>query len=55
MMPDRKTRKNAAKSIAKHIYSWTVRRALNRIGLVARVKMKKPALSDRNVIRTVDD
>lgn len=48
---DTKTPKNAAKSIGKDVSSWTVRRALNRIGLVASVKKKKPALSDRNVKR----
>lgn len=46
-----KTPKNAAKSIGKDVSSWTARRALKIIGLVASVKKKKPALSDRNVKR----
>lgn len=39
----------AAKAINKDVSEWTVRRALKRIGLVASIKKKKPALSEKNV------
>ena len=48
---DIKIPENAVKRFGKDVSSWTVRRALNRIGLVASVKKKKPALSDRTVKR----
>lgn len=44
-----KTPKQAANAINKDVSEWTARRALQRIGLVAAVKKKKPALSDKNI------
>lgn len=43
------TPKAAAKDLNLNASEWTVRRSLNRIGLVSSVKKKKPALSDKNI------
>ena len=41
----------ASKAINKCVSESTARRALQRIGLQARIKLKKPALSDKNIER----
>ena len=41
----------ASKAINKCVSESTARGALQRIGLQARIKLKKPALSDKNIKR----
>lgn len=45
-----KTPKEAAITLGKNISEWTARRSLNRIGLQAAEKKKKPALSAKNIL-----
>lgn len=44
-----RTPKEAAASIGKNVSEWTARRCLERIGLEASVRKKRPALSARNI------
>lgn len=44
-----RTPREAAAKLELQASTWTVRRSLNKIGMVAAVKQKKPALSERNV------
>lgn len=44
------TPKQSALTMNTPVSEWTARRALHRIGLIAAIKQKKPALYGKNVV-----